>query len=89
MPALCKTSLEPPLLDSILEVFLVVLSSLPSEEEKRKVREYMDGLARVSRFETLVMFLSGREKAVAMEVWRRLGVVKGKPPGAWSGLGSL
>lgn len=88
IPTFCKTSLEPPLLDSMLEVFLVVLSSLPTAEDENKVREYMDNLAKVPRFPTLVLFLSSKEKAVAKEVWRKLGV-QGKAPGVWSSLGSL
>jgi hypothetical protein len=53
-----------------------------------RVKEYMDALAKVARFPTLVMFLSGKEKAIAKEVWRKLGLRDGAP-GAWSVLGSL
>lgn len=88
MPSFCKTSLEPTLLVSILEVFLVVLSSQPMADDTNRIREYMDGLAKVPRFSTLVMFLSGKEKAIAKEVWRKLGV-QGKPSGVWNALGDL
>jgi hypothetical protein len=57
-------------------------------DEMNRVREYMDSLAKVARFPTLVMFLSGREKAIAKEVWRKLGL-QGSAPGAWNVLGSL
>ncbi|KAJ3575668.1 hypothetical protein NP233_g949 [Leucocoprinus birnbaumii] len=83
IPAFCKTSLEPPLLDSILEVFLVVLSALPTEEDRGKVKEYMESLEKVPRFGTLVMFLNKREKAVAKEVWRKLGCETVAPPGCF------
>lgn len=88
MPSFCKSSLEPTLLVSILEVFLVVLSSQPTADNKTHIREYMDNLAKVSRFPTLVLFLSGTEKAIAKEVWRKLGV-QGNVPGPWNALGSL
>ncbi|KAF9453106.1 hypothetical protein P691DRAFT_755755 [Macrolepiota fuliginosa MF-IS2] len=88
MPSFCKTSLEPTLLVSILEVFLVILSSLPTVDDVTKIGEYMEYLARVPRFPTLIMFLSSREKTVAKEVWRKLGL-QGSAPGTWNALGSL
>ncbi|KXN83111.1 Translocon at the outer membrane of chloroplasts 64, partial [Leucoagaricus sp. SymC.cos] len=88
MPNLCRTSLEPPLLVSLLEVFLLVLSSLPTADNLNMIKEYMDNLAQVPRFTTLVLFLSGSEKAIAKEVWRKLGV-QGIAPGAWKSLGNL
>jgi hypothetical protein len=65
-----------------------VLSSQPGSDDMNRVKEYMDALAKVARFPTLVMFLSGKEKAIAKEVWRKLGLRDGAP-GAWSVLGSL
>jgi hypothetical protein len=88
IPSFCKTSLEPALLVSILEVFLIVLSSLPAVEEKAQIREYLDGLAKVPRFPTLVLFLSGKEKAMTKEMWRKLGE-QTRAPGIWSSLGNL
>lgn len=73
----------------MLEVFLVILSSLPTVDDTNKIREYMDNLARVPRFPTLVMFMSGKEKAVAKGVWKKLGILQDRPPGAWSSLGSM
>ena len=88
IPSFFKTSLETTFLVSILEVFLVVLSSQPTPDDTHSVRDYMDNLAKVARFPTLVMFLSGKEKAIAREVWRKLGS-QDKAPGAWNVLGSL
>jgi len=88
IPSFCKTSLEPPLLNSILEVFLVVLSSLPTKEDEVKIREYMENMAQIPRFSTLILFLTSKEKAIAKEVWRKLGV-SGKVSSAWSSLGDL
>lgn len=88
LPSFCKASLEPVLLVSILEVFLVVLSCRPTTEDTSKIGEYMDNLGKVPRFPTLVMFLSAQEKVLAKEVWRKLGV-QGNAPGHWSALGSL
>ncbi|KAF7767926.1 hypothetical protein Agabi119p4_7169 [Agaricus bisporus var. burnettii] len=88
IPSFFKTSLETTFLVSILEVFLVVLSSQPTPDDTHSVRDYMDNLSKVARFPTLVMFLSGKEKAIAREVWRKLGS-QDKAPGAWNVLGSL
>ncbi|PPQ86328.1 hypothetical protein CVT25_005629 [Psilocybe cyanescens] len=89
LPALCKTSLEPPLLASILAVFRTVLASPPAPSSgnvapsiKLKVQAYMEHLARIPRFGTLVLFLSGPERAVAREVWRGVGVER--PGGVWA-----
>jgi len=67
---------------------LVVLTSLPIKEDEVKIRGYMENLVQVPRFSTLILFLTNREKAVAKEVWRKLGVQR-KAPGAWSSLGDL
>jgi len=64
------------------------LSSLPTQEDEVKIRDYMEAMAQVPRFSTLILFLTSKEKAVAKEVWRKLGV-SGKGPGAWSLLGDL
>jgi len=64
------------------------LSSPPTKEDEVKIREYMENMAQVPRFSTLILFLTSKEKTVAKEVWRKLGVL-GKAPGAWSSLGDL
>lgn len=66
------------MLVSILEVFLAVLHA----NTRDKIQEYMDNLARIPRFGTLVLFLSKQEKEVARDVWRGLGVER--PTGVWS-----
>lgn len=78
IPSLCKTSLEPAMLASILDVFLAVLNA----NTREKIQEYMDNLARIPRFGTLVLFLSKQEKEVARDVWRGLSVER--PTGVWS-----
>lgn len=78
IPSLCKTSLEPAMLVSILEVFLAVLNA----NTRDKIQEYMDNLARIPRFGTLMLFLNKQEKEVARDVWRGLGVER--PTGVWS-----
>jgi RNA polymerase II-associated protein 3 len=45
-------------------------------ERKSVIREYLDSFARVSRFETVFLFLSRTEKAIARDVWESLGVSK-------------
>ncbi|GLB45501.1 putative rna polymerase ii-associated protein 3 [Lyophyllum shimeji] len=78
IPALFKTSLEPQLLISILQVFREVLRRSPNAAVT--VREYLDAFARVERFGTIVLFLSREEKAVARDVWEALGVTKEDVP---------
>ncbi|KAF8968965.1 hypothetical protein BDZ97DRAFT_1965981 [Flammula alnicola] len=82
LPDLCKTSLEPALLVSILDAFLTMMTSTNGDDGiKKTVLEYMENFTRISRFSTLVLFLSRPEKAIAKQVWALLGVEK--PVGAW------
>lgn len=89
LPALCKTSLEPELLASLLEVFREALGAHPVEGEDTRVRAavraYMDALARIPRFGTVVMLLSAREKVSARAVLDGLNM--GRPGGVWAAVG--
>ncbi|KAF9473430.1 hypothetical protein BDN70DRAFT_899772 [Pholiota conissans] len=85
LPTLCQTSLEPALLISVLDVFLTLLTAHPGDTAlSSKVLEYMQNLARIPRFGTLVLFLSKPEKEVAKGVWGLLGV---EPAGSWKAVG--
>ncbi|KIM35927.1 hypothetical protein M413DRAFT_449556 [Hebeloma cylindrosporum] len=86
LPALCKTSLEPPLLVSILDTFSKILTVSASNPDggkqfKNIITQYMEHFTKIPRFSTLVLFLSRAEKDVAKQVWTLLGV--GQPEGAW------
>ena len=84
-PALCKTSLEPSTLVSVIETFLSILDAREGDfRVKAIVREYMENFARIPRFNTLVLFLSKNEKALAKSVWTAVGV--DQPTGMWSGV---
>jgi hypothetical protein len=67
-----QTSLEPPLLSSLLDVLLSALRSDNSSKVQAAVRSYMLGLETVPRFNTVVLFMNKQEKAAAKEIWESL-----------------
>jgi len=69
---LFQTSLEPPVLILLLQTFLATLDQNPSQRDG--VREYMDGLANVPRFSTVLLLLTNPEKDCARRVWEKVGV---------------
>lgn len=70
LPAMFKTSLEAPLLVSMLETFKFVLTEHDDERTiKDSVKSYLLNLARVPRFSTIIMFMSNDEKKLVKEVW--------------------
>ncbi|KAK0464701.1 TPR-like protein, partial [Desarmillaria tabescens] len=73
LPAFFKTSLEPSLLASILEIFLNV-----SNEERNTsiVVEYLEALSKVPRLGTMILFLSEGERMVLRRLVERVGVDK-------------
>ncbi|KAF8648972.1 hypothetical protein AX16_006086 [Volvariella volvacea WC 439] len=71
IPIMFKTSLEAGLLASMLTTMLLRVKVHPNDAPI--IREIMNQLSRVPRFETVVLFLSRAEKEVANEVWRSLG----------------
>ena len=73
MPALFKTTLDPGLLVSMLRVFLDILSDSPAAEFLGVVKAYMEGMSRVPRFSTVVLFMSGDEKELVNRIWEALG----------------
>ncbi|KZP26273.1 hypothetical protein FIBSPDRAFT_949450 [Athelia psychrophila] len=84
LPALFQTSLEPPLLVSILATFQSKIKLDPAAasaetamKDRAHMREYMAAFARVPRFSFVVMFMSTSEKEVAKDVWEGLGVRNG------------
>ncbi|EJD50526.1 hypothetical protein AURDEDRAFT_160427 [Auricularia subglabra TFB-10046 SS5] len=77
LPALCKNLLEPAFLVAILETFHELAEI---ESVQPAIRDYMSWLATVSRFDTVVMFLSAREREIAQEVLRTLGMK------SWAGI---
>jgi len=82
LPKLCQTSLDPSLLASILEAILDVLSvSGDVSKIKERMLAYLDGFSKVPRFETVVLFLSEKEKQRAKQVLELLGVEQ--PSGFW------
>lgn len=70
-----KTSLEAPMLISLLETFKYKLANAGLELEsvvKESVRAYMLNLGRVQRFGTVVLFMSRDEKKLVKDVWDSL-----------------
>ncbi|KAH8818928.1 TPR-like protein [Flagelloscypha sp. PMI_526] len=78
LPQFLKTSLEPSLLASLLQILLRV------SQEGEQVKPYMEGLGKVERIFTVLMFLSTGEKEVGREVLRRVGLDLGA--GVWKAL---
>ncbi|KAI0801756.1 hypothetical protein BC629DRAFT_1591448 [Irpex lacteus] len=82
LPSLFKTSLEASNLVSIIQTFQHILQTpSPTPETKNLIQEYLINLARVSRFNTLVLFLSADERRLARDVWTAAedGVVSDAP----------
>ncbi|KAL0960856.1 hypothetical protein HGRIS_005872 [Hohenbuehelia grisea] len=86
LPSLFQTSLEPALFVSILETFLAVLDSQPNDT-KGLITEYLEAFPKVPRFSTVLLFLNAKEKSVAKEVWKRLGVQNPAP--SWKAISML
>jgi hypothetical protein len=68
-----RASLEPKLFMSIVETFSFGLAG-DSNSNTAVVRECLDAFRNVPRFNTLLLFLSAKEKGLVREVWARLGV---------------
>jgi hypothetical protein len=83
LPAFFKTSLEPAMLVSILELFREMVRIDTGAERKSVIGEYLDHFTHVPRLETVVLFLSRKEKDVARDVWESLGVSKGDLGRQW------
>lgn len=65
-----KTSLEAPLLVSVLETFKFVLTEHDDDSStKDSVKAYLLNLARVPRFSTIIMFMSKDERKLVKEIW--------------------
>lgn len=73
--------MEAGLLSSILSMFVDV-SNTGEDKIKATVLAYMESFPKIARFNTIVLFFSRAEKAVAKKVWELLGVEK--PTGAWA-----
>ncbi|KAG8774408.1 hypothetical protein FRC15_001312 [Serendipita sp. 397] len=71
LPSFFKSSLEPPLLGSILDVILHVVTggSVASTE----AASYLKGLGRIPRFDTLILFLSPKEKSSTANLLQLVG----------------
>lgn len=75
-----KISLEPSLLVSLLETFLATLQqSNDDAHTASEIRDYVDALAKVPRFKTVLLFLSKNEKVILREVWEHLGLHHADP----------
>ena len=66
LPSVFKISLDTSLLSSLLETFHALLRS---GVDPQTVKPYLANLPRVSRWKTLIMFLSRTEKEVVKEIW--------------------
>jgi RNA polymerase II-associated protein 3 len=83
---MCKSSLDPALLMSIIDVFIEgVKANAGDRVTADAVRAYLTGFETVPRFGTVLLFLSEQEKARVREIWKLLGVQT--LGGAWSSLG--
>ncbi|KAF8879478.1 hypothetical protein BD779DRAFT_1551728 [Infundibulicybe gibba] len=80
LPTVFQTSLEPSMLISILKTFRDHIDLNPGPTN---VKSYLDALARVPRFGTVVLFLSADEKEIARMVWERVGVISAELSGPW------
>ena len=69
-----KTSLEAPLLVSMLETFKYILENNSGRDVKESVKTYLLNMARVPRFTTIVLFMSKDEKQLVKEVWDGVAV---------------
>jgi RNA polymerase II-associated protein 3 len=69
---MCQTSLEPPLLVSILTTFSTLLEAYP--DISSDVKNYMVNLGNVPRFPMVTMLMSKEEKRLAARVWEKVGV---------------
>jgi RNA polymerase II-associated protein 3 len=71
LPSFFRSSLEAPLLSSILSVFRDVLQEHP--EVTTAVREYMTNFPRVQRFKTVTLFMDKAEKKLVDDIWGLIG----------------
>lgn len=82
---MCKASLDPALLISIIELFIdVVKANADDQATADAIRTYLVGFENVPRFGTVLLFLSETEKARIREIWKLLGVQT--LAGVWSSL---
>ncbi|KAG8880382.1 hypothetical protein FRB98_005143 [Tulasnella sp. 332] len=72
LPSLFLTSLEPTLLTSILDTFLVVVS-VGMLDIKDDVLQYLEAFPTVPRFEFVLMFLNSKEQTAIRDVWALYG----------------
>ena len=85
IPSMCKSSLDPALLISIIDVFIDVMKANGSDQATANViRAYLMEFENVPRFGTVLLFLSEKEKARIVEIWKLLGVET--LSGVWSSL---
>ncbi|KAG8769327.1 hypothetical protein FRC12_005034 [Ceratobasidium sp. 428] len=73
IPTLFGPTLESPLLGAMLAALSWSVTAFETEPVRERAIEYMRALARVPRFTTLVMFLDGKEKKHAAQVWDAVG----------------
>ncbi|KAF9496836.1 TPR-like protein [Pleurotus eryngii] len=71
LPQLFKTSLEPPLLVSIFEMFQSIESQ--SSEVIAQIRQYLDAFVQVPRLSTIILFLTKAEKELIRGVCEKCG----------------
>jgi len=81
------------MLVSIMETFLATLEEQvftkgegddSRVQVKTIIQEYMENFARIPRFNTLLLFLSKREKSLVKSVWMAVDI--DQPTGVWSGV---
>lgn len=85
IPSMCKSSLDPALLISIIDVFIdVVKANAVDQATADIIRDYLMGFENVPRFGTVLLFLSEKEKARIREIWMLLGAQT--LGGVWSSL---
>lgn len=77
LPNFFKTSLEAPLLLSIVEVFSLAVSSTGEPAIKKRVQEYLNNFPRIPRFNTVTMFMNKEEKGLCKLLIDNVGDVSG------------
>ena len=67
------------MLVSIFELFRQI-----GDERQKTIRDYLEYFGRIPRFETVILFLSRKEKEIVKDVLEKLGVLKNDLGRQWS-----
>ncbi|KIL61376.1 hypothetical protein M378DRAFT_858153 [Amanita muscaria Koide BX008] len=76
IPSMCKSSLEPSLFISIVDLLRAVAESNSEQDKDTRevIKAYLNAFGGVPRLNTVLLFLSEKEKSRVRELWKLLGV---------------